>query len=487
MSSLRSLAGQTAIYGLSSIIGRLAYFLLTPLHTYVLSKGQMGINTDIYSWIAVLTVVLTLGLETTYFRFSTRRDVSEKAIFRQTYLILLSGVLIFNILVLLLQSYILKTMRYTAHPEYLWLLMVILSGEVLATLPYARLRQQGKAMKFALIRLTNICINIGLNLYFFLLVPYTMERGLYLPAPVNPVLGIFLANAAAVVVQLLLLAPLLKPIYTTQEPAYPLRKILRYGLPVMLAGLPGIINEVFDRQLLKYLLPPATSLEELGVYAAVFRLSVFISLFIQAFRYAAEPFFFKNADNIHAPALYARVMDVFVVLMALAVVVLSLFLPLIKYFIHNKFWEGLYILPILFSAQMLLGIIFNLNIWYKVTEKTEYGILISGTGAFANLTLNISLIPSFGILGASLALLVSHATMTLVSYHLSRKHYPIPYPVSRMSANILLATAASFVLCLSSHHWLRILVFFTTLLMLASINKQQLIPFLKQLKTKWNR
>ncbi|MCX8147773.1 lipopolysaccharide biosynthesis protein [Thermaurantimonas aggregans] len=446
MSSLRSLAGQTAIYGLSSIVGRFAYFLLTPLHTTVLQRAEMGINTDIYSWIAVLTVVLTLGMETTYFRFSTKEGLDEKTIFRQTFWVMTAAVGSFVVLAMLLQNHILQAMRYESHPGYLWLLLLILSGEVLATLPYARLRQQNKVLQFALIRLTNIFVNIGLNLYFFLLTPFLANRGVNLPVPVNPVLAIFLANGAAVIVQLLLLTPMLRPVFVFKSKGIQLKKILSYGLPVMLAGLPGIVNEVFDRQLLKYLLPAEISLEQMGVYAAVFRLSVFISLFIQAFRYAAEPFFFKNAENKKAPELYARVMELFVLVMAIAVVLLSAFLPVVKYFIHSKFWDGLHILPLLFVAQMLLGVIFNLNIWYKVTEKTHYGITISLSGAIVNLLVNATLIPVLGIMGAALALVISHVVMVMVSYYLSRKYFPIPYRVKAILTLLVISTSTSFLL-----------------------------------------
>lgn len=446
LSSLRSLAGQTAIYGLSSIIGRFAYFLLTPLHTAVLARGEMGINTDIYSWIAILTVVLTLGMETTYFRFSSKEGLEERAVFRQTFFLMAGAVGLFVLVVLTFRWPILRAMRYEEHPEYLWLLLLILAGEVLATLPYARLRQMNRPLQFAAIRLTNIGINVGLNLYFFLMGPYLASRGYSVLIPQNPVLSIFLANGAAVVIQLLMLLPVLRPAAFTGSgtASLPVARLLSYGLPVMLAGLPGIINEVFDRQLLKYLLPSDSSLESMGVYASVFRLSVFISLFIQAFRYAAEPFFFKNAESNRAPELYARVMELFVTMMAVAVILISALLPIVKYFIDKKFWDGLYILPWLFVSQMVLGVIFNLNIWYKVIEKTHHGITISLSGAAVNLFANIILIPIFGILGAAMALLASHITAAVVSYLLSKKHFPIPYKVKRIALLMAIAAVASF-------------------------------------------
>lgn len=443
LSSLRSLAGQTAIYGLSSIIGRFAYFLLTPLHTAVLERGEMGINTDIYSWIAILTVVLTLGMETTYFRFASKEGLDEQAVFRQTFWLMACAVGIFLILVLIFRGAILRAMRYEEQPKYLWLLVLILTGEVLSTLPYARLRQMNRAFQFAFTRLTNIGINVGLNLYFFLLAPFAAARGLSIPVPHDPVLAIFIANGAAVVIQFLMLIPAFRSEGSAKKRALPIRAMLVYGLPVMLAGLPGIVNEVFDRQLLKYLLPADTSLESMGVYASVFRLSVFISLFIQAFRYAAEPFFFKNAADENAPMLYARVMEVFVFVMAAAVITFSALLPVVKYFIHSKFWDGLYILPILFVSQLLLGVIFNLNIWYKVIEKTHFGIVISLSGAVVNLLVNATLIPVIGILGSAIALLTSHAVMVCISYVLSRKHFPIPYKVSNILWMITLSSAAS--------------------------------------------
>ncbi|MFN3952633.1 MAG: lipopolysaccharide biosynthesis protein [Thermaurantimonas sp.] len=481
MSSLRALAGQTAVYGLSSIIGRFAYFLLTPLHTAVLERGEMGINTDIYSWIAILTVVLTLGMETTYFRYASKEGLDERVVFRQTFLIMVRAVVIFLALVWIFRDWVLRAMRYQEHPEYLWLLLLILTGEVLATLPYARLRLKNKAFQFAIIRLTNIGVNVGLNLYFFLVAPYASARGLSVPVPLNPVLAIFIANGAAVVIQLILLIPMLRPVVEGRKMALPMSTVLTFGLPVMLAGLPGIVNEVFDRQLLKYLLPADTSLESMGVYASVFRLSVFISLFIQAFRYAAEPFFFKNAADENAPKLYARVMEVFVLIMAVAVIALSALLPLIKYFIHSKFWDGLYILPVLFIAQLLLGVIFNLNIWYKVIEKTHFGIVISLSGAVVNLLVNAALIPVFGILGAALALLASHTVMVCISYALSRKHFPIPYKVSRIFWMIAIASAASFGLFYTQAVSVRVLMAVASLGVVFTIEKSEIRTLQKTL------
>ncbi len=478
---MRSLAGQTAIYGLSSIIGRFAYFLLTPLHTAVLERGEMGINSDIYSWIAILTVVLTLGMETTYFRYASKEGLDEGAVFRQTFLVMTTSSGIFLGLVWIFSDLILKAMRYQEHPEYLWLLVLILTGEVLATLPYARLRQMNKAFLFAVIRLTNIGINIGLNLYFLLLAPYVAAQGYSIPAPQNPVLAIFIANGAAVVIQLFMLIPTLRPVSEGRKKALPVSQILTYGIPVMLAGLPGIINEVFDRQLLKYLLPAGTSLETVGVYASVFRLSVFISLFIQAFRYAAEPFFFKNASEKNAPVLYARVMEVFVLILSVAVIAMSALLPIVKYFIDSKFWDGLYILPILFISQLLLGVIFNLNIWYKVIEKTHFGIVISLSGAVVNLFVNAILIPVFGILGAVFALLASHMVMVCVSYALSRKHFPIPYKVPNILGMIMIASATSFGLYYTQSLPGKFLIGLGSLVVVFTLEKSEIRTMIKTL------
>ena len=480
MSQLKKLAGQTAIYGLSSIIGRLSYFILTPVHTKALAKGEFGINTEIYSWIAMLTVVLTLGMETTYFRFCGKKDANENAIFSRAFTLVLLACGLLLILILPNQQHLLEWMRYPEHPEYLWLLLSILIGEVLSALPYARLRHKQMPLRFAFIRLTNIGINVGLNVYFFLLLPNLSAEWPF-QGTENPVLFIFYANALAVGVQLLLHIPQFITYRPHLAPA-DYKAMLIYGLPVMLAGLPGIINEVFDRQLLKYLLPEEVSMEILGVYGAVFRISVFIALFIQAYKYAVEPFFFGQAESKNAPKLYAQVMDVLVLILVLAVLVLSTFLDVVKYFIDEKFWEGLAIVPFLFVSQMLTGILVNLNIWYKVSDKTKYGVHITSLGAVVSVGLNVLLIPRYGYWGAAISALATHAVMVVHSYILSQKHYPIPYKAAQVSALVFFAAAYSALLCIPEWSWLvKILFFIMAIGLLAYWQKTILQSFLNKL------
>jgi len=480
LSQLKKLAGQTAIYGLASIIGRLAYFLLTPLHTKALDQSEFGTNTEIYSWIAMLTVVLTLGMETTYFRFSSKKDEDENRVFSRAYTLVVLACLLLLTLILPNQNTLLTWMRYPNQPEYLWLLLSILIGEVLSALPYARLRHAQRPVRFALIRLVNIGLNIGLNLYFFKALPLLGPEAPFQGID-NPVLYIFYANAVAVGVQWLLHMPQLKGFtWVLQTADY--RKMALYGLPIMLAGLPGVINEVFDRQLLKYLLPEETSMETLGVYGAVFRLSVFIALFIQAYKYAVEPFFFGQSESKNAPKMYAQVMEILVLILVLAVLFLSTFLDLIKHFIDEKFWVGLPLVPLLFVSQMLTGVLVNLNIWYKISDKTRFGVYITLLGAVVSVGLNVLLIPSMGYWGAAIAAVATHAVMVVHSYVLSQKHHPIPYATGKILALLAFAAAYSALLCVPTWLWIfKILFLLIALSLLAYWQKTMLLTLLKTL------
>ena len=449
---LKSLVSQTATYGLSSILGRVLNFMLVPLHTAVLSRADFGINTDIYVLIAFLIVVLTYGMESSFFRFSEKYPNKKEQVYSTALLSLLGSVFIFLVVYFSFSESIVSVLKYSANPRYVLYLVLILAMDVIAAIPFAKLRAQNRSVRFVTVKMALIMTNILCNVIFFLpalinqhslfnLVPYWFGSNL-------GVEYVFIANLIASSVMLLMLLPEIIRSKLTFDIAL-WKPMVLFGLPLLISGLAGVANEVLDRQLLKYLLPEDQWQVQVGIYGAVYKLSIFLILFNQAFRYAAEPFFFSNDKNENAKETFAVVMNYFVMVMATGFVFIVAYLDLFKYFIDSKFWEGLSIVPILLLANVFLGINTNLSFWYKLSDRTNFAIIITGIGLVLTLGINIWLIPIMGYQGAAWATLASYSGMTLVSYLLSRKYYPIPYQTGR----ILLVVAMAFVFGYLAYHF----------------------------------
>ena len=444
MATLKKLASQTAIYGLSSILGRVLSFALTPLHTAVLPKGEYGQNTDIYSMVAFLMVILTFGMETAFFRFHKDKKYTIHQVFSAT----TSWVITLSILLLLLVSTfidpIANLLQYEEHPEFVLWMVFIVAVDAITAVPFAKLRAENKAIKFVIVRLTATGTMVLFNLIFYWLFPYLHENHLAIPITetfYNPELGvayIFIANLIGNGVLLLLFMPDIIHIKWTYNKRL-MRELLLYSTPLVIAGLPGIVNEMANRQFLKYLLPAGENFEALGIFGANIKIATFMTLFIQAFRFAAEPFFFSGEGEFKNKM--ARVMRYFVVVQALIFVGLVCFLELIKstHFIDEKYWEGLTIVPILVFANLLLGINFNLNIWYKLKNLTRMGAYITFLGLAVTIVSNFALVPKYGYTGAAWATLISYAAMTAYAYYLNQKHDKTPYPVKRIGLHLLAA------------------------------------------------
>lgn len=443
---MRQLAGQTAIYGLSSILGRMINFLLVPLQTAVLSESEYGINVDFYSLIAFLIVVVTFGMETAYFRFSEKDGFDEKRVFG-------AGMSMITLVLALLalgswafQDQLLHVLRWENSPSYLLYFVAILGLDALSALPFARLRRQEKAVRFAGIKLALILTNVAINLYIFLPSWWELkELTGWWSHEMRGVEYIFIANFWASLLMFGLLTPSLFPLSLNLEPQYT-KTLLRFGIPLLIGGLAGIANEMLDRQLIKYLLPKETSFAGVGIYGAVYKISIFLILFNQAFRYAAEPFFFKNAKNNDGRQKMADIMVGFTWVMSVGFVLIIASLDYLKFFIDEKFWVGLELVPILLLANVILGINTNLNVWYKVSDKTTYGIYITFVGLAFTIIGNLVLIPIMGIMGAAITTLVAYAAMFTSSLIWSLKHYPVPYRWSRLAFFVGSATLVTFFL-----------------------------------------
>lgn len=443
MQILKKLATQTAIYGLSSVIGRLLYYLLVPLHTRLFLPNQYGVVTELYAYIGFFNVLATYGLETAFFRYI--KDANYK---QQVYGTAFKSIVVSS-MILFLATYffaptIAQALHYPKHIEYIYWFALILIADTLTALPFAYLRYLEKAKRFAAIKVANIGINVTLNVLFLLVFP---KIALNYPLPIsiyNASTGvgyIFISNLVASLATVLLLLPEIKIALTQAFDKQLWKKMIQYSMPLLLVGLAGVVNEMLDRLLLKHFLPfdDLTNQSMLGIYGACYKISILMSLFTQAFRMAAEPFFFSQAQQKNAPMVYAQSMQYFVAIGGFIFAGVTTFIDVCKHFVGNKYYEGLGVVPILLLANLCLGIYYNLSIWYKITDKTKVGAIISMCGAAITLILNICTIPYFGYWGSAWATLICYAVMMLLSYIWGQKYYYIPYNIKQISIYILFA------------------------------------------------
>jgi len=447
LSSLRQLVSQTAIYGLSSIVGRFLNYLLVPLYTYTFSAGEYGVVSEFYAYAGFFAVLLVLGLETGYFRFRQRPEFSGDEVYRNALGFLLVTSLGFITAIYYWQQPLADWLQYPQHPEYLLWFGWILALDALSALPFARLRAENRAWRFAGIKMTEIFIAIALNLLFLLAWPklQSLWPDSELAAYYEPTMGvgyIFLANLAASVCKLLLLLPQFRAVRFQLDPRV-LGPMLRYSLPMVIIGFAGMVNEMLDRAILKVLLPYdlSTNLKMLGIYGACYKLSILMSLFVQAFRYAGEPFFFSYAGRADAKRAYALVMQYFVIAGVFIFLVVMLFIDLFKYFIGAEFRAGLEVVPILLMANLLLGIYVNLSVWYKLSDRTGLGAWVSLAGAGLTIVLNICWIPVWGYVGSAWATLACYLFMVILSWALGRRYYPVSYPLGKIAGYFALGLA----------------------------------------------
>lgn len=450
MSIIKKLAAQTAIYGISSIVGRFLNYLLVPLYTYYFTPAEYGVVSEFYAYAGFLSVLLLFGFETGYFRFRDKNNPEQD----KAYSTALIFVVIINVLflgiILLVNKSLSAALNYANHPEYVLCFALILLFDALIAIPFARLRAENRPFYFAGLQIFGISITIALSLFFIVYCPKALKQNpsAWIAAVYDPAVGvgyIFLANLAASLFKFIALIPQLggmrqgfdRPLFS---------QMLRYSLPMVIIGFAGVVNEMLDRALLKYLLPfdALTNLKMLGIYSACYKISILMSLFIQAFRFAAEPFFFSYADKSDARKVYADVLSAFVIFCVFIFLVVTLFMDVIKHFVGEEFRVGLGIVPILLLANLCLGIYVNLSIWYKLTNRTLMGAMVSLSGAMLTVGLNVMWIPAFGYVGSAWATLVCYAGMMALSYLLGRQYYPVAYNLKRIFGFIALGLALFF-------------------------------------------
>ncbi len=438
---IKKLAGQTAIYGLCSMVPRFLNYLLVPLHTGVFDKAEYGVITELYAYVTFLVILLTYGMETGFFRFS--QNVDKNKVYGTTFISLLTTSLLFIVLVTVFADPLAAKMHYTDHPEYLVWFAWILGLDAISAIPFARFRLDERPLRFAFYKLSNVIINVLFNLFFLWFCPKHPDIG-WIQKVYNPAVGVgyvFVANLIASVVTMILLLPEIFR-YKVRFEFGLWKQIIVYSLPLMAAGLAGAINEVIDRVLLKYRLPDsANPMEQLGVYGANIKIAVLMTLFIQMFRYAAEPFFFNNAKEKDSRETIAVVMKYFIIFCLLIFLGVTFYLDIVRYFIDSKHWEGLGVVPVMLLAYMCLGIYYNLSIWFKLSNQTWYGLMIASVGAAISIAGNWFLVPVWGYHAAAWMHLVCYVVMIAITWWLGRRHYPIPYPVKRIAWYVVIALA----------------------------------------------
>ena len=448
MNPLKKLASQTAVYGLSQIVGRFVNYLLVPLHTALFDTAEFGINTLMYSYVTFFNVLLTYGMETAFFRFSQKQDNPEQ-VYSTALTSLISSSLFFGLMFGVFSPQIASFINIPEHPEYVVYFTAIMALDSISAVPFAYLRQQNKALKFAIVKNINIFTNILLNLYFLMLCPYVQkEYGTLLPMyDGNINIGyIFIANLIASIITIPLLWKEILAIQNASFNKILWREMLVYGLPLMVVGFAGMINETLDRIIISYVYTDVQEgLRATGIYGANYKLSILMSLFIQAFRYAAEPFFFNHAKDNDKRHIYATVMNYFTLVCLVLFLTVTLYIDVFKHFINNRYWEGLHVVPILLLANMFLGMYFNLSIWYKLSDNTNKGAMISTIGAVITILANIVLVPIWGYTGSAWATLICYVSMAVICYAMGAKYYPIPYQVKRLMGYVGFALVLYFV------------------------------------------
>ena len=437
MSLLKKLAGETALYGLSSIVGRMLNFLLTFIYARALTKPENGVLNEMYAYAGFFLVVYTYRMESAFFRYGTPAADREKTYATGLVSLFLSTLLITTGILIFAQP-LADLLHYSDHSEYIRWFALILAFDCLAELPFARLRLEQRPYRFVAGRLLNIGVNIFLTVFWLVFCPWAARNGwTWVYAVWSPEWGVnavFLANLLASGAAFLFLLPQMNGIQRGLDPAL-WRKMMVYAAPLIIVQFAGIINQMLDRTLLKWLLPgtPEQNLAEVGVYGNNYKLAMLITIFTQAYRYAAEPFFFRHAGDENAPEIQASATKWFTIVAATGMLGVLLFLDLVKYFLGEPYFAGLKVVPVLLLANVLLGIYYNLSVWYRLKDKTMLGAWISFGGAALTVLLNVVLVPRVGYIGAAWTALATYFFICLATWYTGRRYYPVRYPFGAMA------------------------------------------------------
>ena len=440
-SGMRTLAKETAIYGLSSIIGRFLNWLLVPLYTFVLQQqSDYGIVTNLYAWTALLLVILTYGMETGFFRFANKEECKAGAVYTTVLTSVGFTSLLFAVLCVVLRQPIANVLNYPTHSDFIAMLGVVVSMDAFGSIPFSYLRYKKRPMKFAVLKLLMIFINIAFNIFFLVICPKVQDSALvsWFYRPDYGVGYVFVANLISTLsVTLMLLPDILAEKYAFSFAL--LKQILRYSLPLLILGIAGVMNQTLDKILFPFLYP-GDAQSELGIYGACFKIAMVMMMFTQAFRYAYEPYIFSKHKDKNSVEAYADAMKYFVIFSLLILLGMIVYLDLLKLIIAPSYWVGLKVVPIVLWAYVFQGIFFNLSLWYKLTDNTRFGAYFSIIGCFITLIINVAFVPRFSYMASACASLVCYFVIMLLSYFIGKKYLYVPYDLRRIGFYILLTT-----------------------------------------------
>lgn len=494
LNPFRKLIGDTAIYGLSSIVGRFLNWWLVPYYSVLFLPGEYGIVTNLLAYEAFLLIILTYGMETGYFRFASRSDQPEK-VYSTSQMPLFVTSTLFLVFVLIFAQPIASLIGYASNPEYIRILAAVVAIDAFTSIPFARLRLDNRPIKFATVKMINIGLNIGFNLFFLSLCPFILRH-----FPDNPVKWVYSADIgvgyvfisyllASISTLLLLYKEIFSMKWEIDKPL--LRKMLSYSFPILVIGVAGMVNQNIDKILIPFLVPEDKDpMFQVGIYGANYKLAVLMNMFIQAFRYAFEPFFFSRSSSSATddPKLYATVMKYFVIFGMVIFLGMTLFIDIVKLIIDSRYHEGLKVVPLVLLANLFFGIFFNLSIWYKIKDMTRYGAYIALIGAAITLVLNIILIPVMGYMGSAIAVLICFFVMMIITYIWGQKYYFVPYDLKRISTYFVLGFILYFIsLSISElnsiiRFAINLVLFFTFFYAVFKFEKSELMQILKRKK-----
>ncbi len=443
MASIKTLAKDTAIYGLSSIVGRFLNYLLVPLYTHVISaaSGGYGIVTNLYAYTALILVILTFGMETTFFRFANKEDEDANTVFSTSLALVSALSLLFLGAVVLFATPISQALGYADHPDYLLMMAAVVALDAIQAIPFCLLRFQKKAMKFASLKLLFIVLNIGLNLLYFVVLGHT------------EVFYVFFLNLVCTFLITFFFVPELIHMRFRVDMGL-LRRMLSYSWPILILGIAGILNQAADKMIFPLVYPDKVQgISELAVYGACAKIAMIMAMITQAFRYAYEPFVFAQSRERGQAHMYAMGMKYFLIFTLLAFLCVMAWLPALRYMVGADYWQGLRVVPIVMAAEIMMGVYFNLSFWYKLIDKTIYGAVFSIVGCTVLLTVNFYGIPRMSYMACAWGGFAGYGTAMVLSYIVGQKKNPIPYPMRSMAGYVLLAVVLYVLITLVPDEW----------------------------------
>ncbi len=483
MANLKSLAKDTAIYGMSSIIGRFLNYLLVPLYTAKLAAagGGYGVITNMYAYTALLLVILTYGMETTFFRFANKSEEDPQKVYSTILMSVGFTSILFAVAVILFITPISSVMGYADHPSYVWVMALTVALDAFQCIPFAYLRYKKRPMKFAAFKLFFIILNIALNLLFFLVLPALYESypdtigTIYDPA-VGVGYAFYINLACTGIITFCFYKELTGFSYRFDKQLF--KRMMSYSLPILILGIAGILNQTADKILFPYIYKGGDAHAQLGIYGAASKIAMIMAMITQAFRYAYEPFVFGKAKDKDNRETYAKAMKFFIIFTLLAFLVVVGYMDVLRHIIGRDYWEGLRVVPIVMAAEIMMGVYFNLSFWYKLIDKTIWGAYFSGIGCLVLIAINIIFVPRYGYMACAWAGFAGYATAMTLSYIIGQKKYPIAYPLKSIGIYVAITILFYGIMTYANDH-------FSTLQALA-INTVVILMFVGHIM-KWEK